>query len=99
MVEFLPLLGCVGLRGATECGLSADIRIRIRLQPRYGYHFFTSVNIHIRIQKLGENTDMVKAISYPYSIRYLKAGLDNDICMEETILQWNETIDFDILSR
>ena len=24
--------------------------------------------------------------------------LDNDICMEETIFQWNETIDFDILS-
>ena len=57
-------------RGATEYGLSADIRIRIRLQSGYRYHFFTSVNIRIRIRKVGADTDMVKVISYSYPIRY-----------------------------
>jgi len=50
-------------RGATGCGLSVDIRIWIRLQPGYIYHFFTSVNIHIRIsiliRKLSVDTDIV----------------------------------------
>jgi len=64
----------VPIRGAIGCGLSADIHIRIHLQPGYGYHFFTSVNIHISIQRLGADTDMVKTISDPYPIRYAKVG-------------------------
>jgi len=63
-------------RGATGCGLFADIRIQIRLQSGSGYHFFTSVNIRIRIyiQKLGADMDMIKAISYSYPIQYPNVG-------------------------
>ena len=38
---------------------------------------------------------MIKAISDPI---FEVWALDNDIRMEEIILQWNESIDFDILT-
>ena len=63
-------------RGVSGCGLFEDIHIRIHLQSGYGCHFFTLVNIciRIRIRKLGADTDMVKAISYTYPIRYPMLG-------------------------
>jgi len=62
--------------------------------------FFTSANIRIRIPipKLGADMNMVKAILFisdPMSDYWV---LDNDICIEETIIQWNKALDFDILS-
>ena len=39
--------------------------------------------------------DNIRSLSEPISECWV---LDNDICMEDTILQWNEAIDFDNLS-
>ena len=36
----------------------------------YGYHFFTSASILIRIRRLGADTDLIKKISDPYLIRW-----------------------------
>jgi len=43
----------------------------------------------------GYSKSNILSVSDPISERWV---LDNDICMKETILQWNETIYFDILS-
>ena len=59
-------------RSTIRCRLFADIRIPICLQHGYGYHFFTSINIHIRLRRLGADTNIIKAIFDSYPIRYPK---------------------------
>ena len=71
----------------------------------HGYSYLNSPPTRIQISfchihqylypKVSADTDMVMAISDPMSECWV---LDNDIRMKETILQWNEAIDFDIFS-
>ena len=90
-------------RGATGCGLSADIRIRICLQSGYECHFF---HIHQYLYPYsypypkvrcgyGYGKNNILFVSDPISECWV---LDNDIRIEETILQWNKAVDFDIFS-
>ena len=65
-------------RGAIGCGLSADIRIQICLQPGYIYDFFY-IRQYLYLYsysylKVSVDTNMVKTIPDPYPIRYPKVG-------------------------
>ena len=63
--------------GAIGCRLSADIRtrIRLRLQPRSKYHFFTFINIciHIRIRRVESNLNLEPV--QPISELFLDPGI------------------------